>query len=1616
MSKEINTNVEQDNENSPLSYTEQTNQEFEQAIQDQETTNSEIEDKSEQTEESFFDEIFKSDDNPEKLGKLSEKTIKWIKKTIILLFGGSWLSDMFGIKDKLNEKKEAVLEALKNPVNILKGVLGGFAGFTVLKGIANFASPSKAGFKLAKGLFAVGKFGAKGLLLGGMAYGAYALFDHFTSNPEDAKTMPQEKGALREWWKKKIEETGVKAELEKNGINGEEHKLIALLMGEKTPGQMFNDYKEERKEKNERVEYDEKYGKMITVEKKIEQIKDTILPVCERFIKEIDDYIKTYPELIVIGGLILNDLFDLKGLVAGGAKITAETLFKLGKLPITAARHPYAAIFTITGLLYGLKELGDVMVPESEEGFKLFLKDSLESSEDSLNENLQKVREEKNRLSLEGISFLPEQIDIAAAYFYTKDKAKELFVDVKEEIEKLLKSFFEQLALTDKELVENKNIIGLEKFYREIDIDSSYDKENYLQILELINNLVTRYKTTRVVDKELLKTIITQSTLYNIEIVKDNGYYTFSKTDDEGNIIRGPVNFMIDPDLSPEEQLKKAETFYFEDSFSDAAGAIPKKMLDDSRRLLQQYKDRIDSGEYGFMVLDTGVYLLKGAEEKVFLGPWNVVSEIAEQTYDWDFNKTELAIAWGNGILPVTILTTGSHILSASLSKNKNFSMGKVLYKSVMYPFDGAMKIVKGTKYIVFPALKGELPTSKENLRRFAGIQSHELRQFARSAITIKQNILSTLKGTKVGDINRIKLESNRALLDLNEALNLLYESEYKITGNKQLSYRKDALERLNKYRTDIEEKDLLDSEKFKELVSKTREEITIQKNKIKSAKYDYETKRLDDAKKLIEKSKNSSITKKEKNKLLKEAKKNLQQADVRGETILALDLESPTTINELDRNIQLAEPDLKKEVSAEFEQERQAKKKKSENGTKEKNNSDFERFDNSKFEEKTKHIQDLDIELIEKTDKLVKDKRTIIENWAAKSKRKDKTLKTLLENLEEDQLPQLKELYQKRADFTLRIKSQHPDIDLEKHGLHLDEDIVKKLNLHIEDKSIIKKGALDDAIKNKHVNISGSRLKTLGKITLGTAVVLGISYLGGKLLEENTESGNLAAAFESEKAKKKDEKEIDIDEAIYFAKEFEVIKENYRKDSKEFFETINNKEKLEKMSKDQIISLVERAADEHLIMSANIMRIITVKNQLFNKAFEIDTTLQEKGLPIVEALIKLKYDKEKKLAYLQYASKEEFKQLAYDVIDDRSLAWEIGGNFIPFYGSYRDLYRASNQFYRGNTQRALQDLAWGGGGAILDAFTLGEGSSIVKGVIKGGSVLSKTGAKLFGKEAIEQLLKTIGKEGTEEALKMGGKEGVQSVSKFARGRQIIQNSEKQLRIANTIGDATEQAYPGIKAFESWAEGNSEVNTYSQRYYAFSPENAQDIPFDKPGVIRMSNRKIETNNLEEFSRDVEQRMERYIGGCFWKNAKYEIIDINNIKIQRTTSDNEIIISRDKDGIWNLEGEIAADGGYTFEQAFAMANLSNKTAEWLNREGFDGDGENPFHVDGDDIEFDIDYSWKDINIEWGISGNRVGQDIVYLAGDGAWLEFYDSSFDIPKDWIVNLLNRTYKKVK
>ena len=1589
----------------------------------------------------------------------------WIKTSFMMSFAKSWMGEMFGFTEKLNKKKEEIMEFIKNPMTILGGIMGIFSGYKIFKFITKGKIPGsgmiKTGFK------AIGLIGGAGLRVasfGAVAYGAYRLYEFFTENPEEAKSMPESKEGRMKWWSEKLDKIGLKEEKE---------KLMILLMGEQKANEMFADLEnydpandpellakqaEIDRKLQERIG---KYGKLVPLSQKFHEAKEQ----ASYYIEDIISWIKENPAKVAGLTYFAYQIDFLKSLTIGVSKLTAKTLFILASLPIKgASKFPITTIFAIMGIIKGVEAGGEIRVPEDNEQFKLFLKDSINNTANSAwegtktiaNKGAQTIKdisdpsiEALGNFSLKTRSLLEEhsaeidveKIDQAINTLNDKNAIAEMFASISDIPESLFNKGVDFARLTPEEKIKNKNNYGLDRTLSRF--KKIFRGEDNNELVTKMTSIMEKFKKEGNLSKSDLDELKTVAIQYRIDIVLNNGYYQWTRlgaldSDDPMEILEGPNKFYIDPTLSKEEQKEKANKYYYDTSGSQAFEVGTKTFTDSMQEEANAIFEKVENGDgYVYAIGSELVYLAAEGGIETVIGPieiwWNFFA-----SEEKGVNYSAAAIEWGEGILPIFIFSLGSGIATTLANRSKlglksALAKGgrKMIGNTLFYPFKPFTMVAQGgywaARKVVIPSLLGNKKYAEINMKynpAKLALLDHYNKFWS---FTYSQRVrfgYGKETGSIFGDISTKNLD----IIKYRKAMMLLHEANNPSILSSEADKRKlrkqavDLLDDVSEGGADADLKEKMNNpEKFGDAIPELEQKVTELENKIYNNKQRIEVIKekgyMEKAQSHITEAEKVKKTNPEKaERLYQKAEEALDNAGFEGEKINEADVRTTKGQTKLEIQIEhhkntiatletsKTKVDLGLATTATAVQQPNSPTQTPENNTKiDEIEEENRKFNDLPEEEKAKRILQEDENFVRELNEYKKKRKT----WLQKAGFKKESLTHSEEILKMDREAKesLEAMYQRRIDLTELTHKTHPNFDFKKHKIQIDEDVMVSFGLStkINNPEIKAKGALDHAIKEGDIHVP----KEFGGRGLMILGVIGASFLAGELARENTEERDITEAFKNEKEKSSnEEKKNDENER----QSIEIIKEvldEYKNEYGAFLSSINSptaysdymnqnpgttkapeglvdlrsiKNPNPFLASDKIITYVNTFTAKHKKMTAEIMMIMTSQHEIINKAFKNSETLQKDGVPIVDALLKIKWDSEKETAYLQYANEEDFIDFSYQCIDSvlqnekydgmelankelvikdnmklklgKDVTEEIGGNFVPFYGSGRDLHRASINYYRGNWKGYRRDMFYGSTGILIDTVSAGQGGKFMKGV-------------------------------------------------------------------NIATDAGEPLYNlGSTAL-------NQGETYENKYYAFSPENAQDIPFDAPGAIRMPKQELEKYDFEKFKNEVDARIFTYISSCYWKNANFEIIDINTIKIFRVTSDNEIIIKRSEDGTWNLDGELAADDGYTFEQAFAMANLSNKTMEWLEKENMEGGSENPFEEDDGNIEFDREFEASEIDIEFdwkksltptdAFKGSSVGQNLIYLK-KGNWIDFYKMSFNIPSHWIVNMLNRTYKKHK
>ncbi len=660
------------------------------------------------------------------------------------------------------------------------------------------------------------------------------------------------------------------------------------------------------------------------------------------------------------------------------------------------------------------------------------------------------------------------------------------------------------------------------------------------------------------------------------------------------------------------------------------------------------------------------------------------------------------------------------------------------------------------------------------------------------------------------------------------------------------------------------------------------------------------------------------------------------------------------------------------------------------------------EEFEKLETKEKVKTIKKIDEEILYKMAETDEKKYNVdIQMEKDLEKAKSKTEKdAIIQKAKSDKAgfqaqleTSMKDLYKKRIEFTGNLHKADPHI-IEKEKIHIDDAFIRKHNLNLDFGDLpVKKGAFKESVKNMKLHgvlkLQAARRHVKSVVQLATILLIG--YFGAKYLitddkdmEESKEEEEEAKKKlnNSEAAKEKSKEEV-LNEAF----DIRRTMQNHCDGFKEIYEYLGDPEKLQKLSPEEQDSLINRTILIHNASLPKIKRTYLLHADIINETYKKNPDKQKEIL-FINPFVKIRYDEDNQKAFLEYASDAELKEKIYQIIDYAGKdGWEVAGemaqDIAPVWGTFRDFKRAWRNWGRGNAGQATADSLWGVFGVISDGLTFGAGKALIKGAAKGGKAVS-IGAKMAkgGK---------IGEKALSAFEKYGGKIVIGTIA-FDLGRQGAQ----------VLGWLGNEEFKG--KFDG-TEKEIEANAPDMFHIDLSPMNTK----------------------EEYEKTIEKM--RY--DLIWRNMKYEIIDDKTVIIKRAHSGESIKLKRHSKekpfiqdnkstGIWELEGIGKAYD--SFAQAVAIANLINKTAEIIKKNDYEGGSDEPFHMDGDNIDFDVSWdNWRTVT--------KGGADLTVLSKDQkmevmnpaswnnkkhvSWLQLFNEDLDIPTNWIVNALNAWYK---
>lgn len=1278
------------------------------------------------------------------------------------------------------------------------------------------------------------------------------------------------------------------------------------------------------------------------------------------------------------------------GVGFGSEKILAAAQGSLGAI----GDYPLASLFGGIAVLQGIHEIKDLdpkllwVPPEPPEAqvehYIKLLKDS----------KVQKWMAEN------GIKIPEDKIEQTAQYMSDPKLLTATLKKVDDWADRIYKNILNAVNIDSKELIVSKNLDGIKAFEAQIQ-QSGLEDQQKKAIQQEISTLLQSMKLENQLTRKNLDDFMASMKVYN-NISFELGEKKIRYTINDGTI-EYQGNLCVNPDLPVEEQEEIAEIFLVNDDLE--WGHLDDILIQgqwwtQNRRYLAEYmqafengldaKDdilsKLASGTCWVMVKHGEVYL-EGAYEAL-LGPVNLVGRLLWAGASSEYSVVEALYETANGIVPVMIFGTTTALL-------RRESFKKAFFLSPIYPFTMAYKYGKlihhsnllGALWNRNMALLDSTPKSYVSNRLY-GYLNDLGRTWNRGVSFIPGHAFVS---PHANQMYKLRMDVSR----LREALTLAHEIKFNkrnFDGNKTK-----ILDVLRDMSNDIPKFDStgnLDGENG--VINWLESKIEGKKFEIRNvAKLESITEARAELGKIGKDGKNKDFFR-------DRAIKALERA---GEWELIAKHGTSQDIAAFTEDLENREKKFSQSITATPDPAR---------------TQALTDFDTKTESEKIKTIEDLDTKIAEHHAKMQTEMEGI-RNRSGFNTGQRIDIDAEKAKIRATYIPQIEADFRLRAEMSGKLAAS--GFDFKFHHLELDARLARKFGVPIP-----KGVAIDEnAMKNFIQNHKGK----LAKGGLAAAAISGIAYI--MLAEDDKEhinisdyspkppatpSGTAAEADQKKKiaeaptVNKLDNPEYVDAEADQLFQELNALGKNYTDYFAIFAE--GNEEKIKNFSEDELQRIVKNTVNKHEDALPQIMKILTFERELLNRYMQNHPNHEVN----INPALTLSYDPEKKQAYFNYPTAEEFENFAYAYFDATQAAlkfpeWvqenkgvklsaDIVQEMLPLWSTYLSAKRANLAARRGQSLDIIgKETGVAMFSAVSDLLTGGALKAGVKGAIAAKGFKGKT--LTFFKDFWH-----------------GGAAG---------GAATMTRTEK---LANRSGQIM-MLDMGVQLSPiAWATISGAGLTQFKTNYYLNPDASKlgDIPANAPRIgFTIDNDPPYDADPDTMKKHAEESINFLINKCYWKNLKYEIIDPHTITIGRTTSNEQITIKRHPDnnpyvqksnketGVWELEG---LDKAYSnLSQAIAMANLVNDTAEFIKNSGYTAGSDQPFHREqtdrGEVIEFDAGADLPD-SLSWDSlrksAHGAYDLEILNRNKDNNWLDFYNKRLGIETHWIENILNNWY----
>lgn len=429
----------------------------------------------------------------------------------------------------------------------------------------------------------------------------------------------------------------------------------------------------------------------------------------------VTKFVKENPGTVTVGATYLASFESIRSVSADVMKGGFQGFVDLAKIPFkTVANFPLTSLFAVSAVIaaesrFNLKDqAGNIMIPKDSENLKKFIMAKIEYA-----------KEHGEDWILQVPAFDEADIEKVIYTIHHPETLREYIGKAEEVLANVLKTTLDDITLSRERLIQEANYKGFNIFYTDVVAFLQPEEKEGSVKHRLYTDLLREIETTKIMLKKGDK--LTRSHIeskfkpitdqLSIELIYDeSGYVMWHRLKESGNGMlvidpdHSPKRLCIDPDRPLKEAADLAQKMVVEESTQNALGKIIEVGLIDKARMIagdilfedaetEEQAAKVLQRKFrgGWAIAHAGKQLLiyepaKGIWHKYYSGPFNILPDIVRLAAgSKDISATEVAIEYGQGIIPVYLLGQASALLKLDFAK---MGIGKPLFRAALYPIE----------------------------------------------------------------------------------------------------------------------------------------------------------------------------------------------------------------------------------------------------------------------------------------------------------------------------------------------------------------------------------------------------------------------------------------------------------------------------------------------------------------------------------------------------------------------------------------------------------------------------------------------------------------------------------------------------------------------------------------------------------------------------------------------------------------------------------------------------------------------------------------------------------------------------------------------------------------